>query len=257
MKLIGQLNTKLTDKPYLHRIELLDRFYKMLEKKELVFVRPSCWSDPMENIIFNATILKDGKPYDHPAKKNIYGQCWSYEGDSFALWQIYTTKPDDKGKTKRHLGIRITTHIDKLKQLSKSNSGKFYYGLVNYLWKKDLVKLPKDKEFIKGLKVTKLNEDHLKTLLVKRKSYSYENELRLLAVPDKSHIDKVNEILCRLKIEPLDFISSLRLDPAMKYADFKKHKEILVDKYGFTASKITHSTLERRNKFVFNLDDVK
>jgi hypothetical protein len=255
MKKIGQLNTKLTDKPYLYRIELLDRFYKMLDNKELILVRPNCWNDPLENLIFNATLLKDGQPFDHPAKKNIYGQCWSYESDSYALWQIYTTKPDDKGKTKRHMGVRITTHIDRLKQISNLNSGKFYYGLVDYLGKKDLIKLPQNQEFIKGLKVMKLNEEHLKTLLVKRKSYGYENELRLLAVPDNKHIDKTDDYLCRLKIEPTEFISSIRIDPAMKYSEFLKVKEILVHKYKFAPTKISHSTLEKRNKFIFNLDD--
>lgn len=255
MNLIGKLNTKLNTKPYLYRIELLDTFYKMLENKELVLVRPSRWTDPLENIIFNATLLKNGKPFDHPAKKNIYGQCWSYQGDSYALWQIYTTKSDDEGVMKRHIGVRITTHIDRLKQISTQNMGKFFFGLVDYQWKKDLDKLCYNEEFIKGLKSVKLNEEHLKTLLVKRKSYAYEKELRLLAIPNSAHIDKKEDFLCRLKIEPTEFISSIRLDPTLKYSEFKKIREVLVDQYHFQSAKITQSTLARKNKFVFHLND--
>ena len=219
---IGHLNEKLTNQPYIFRIELLDRFFNMLDNKELVFVRPSCWSDPLENIIFNATLLKGGKPFDHPAKKNIYGQCWSYDNDSYALWQIYTTKADDLGNTRRHPGIQITTHLDRLAQISKLNAGSFHYGVVDYLYKKDLDQLPHNKNFIKGLKLLKLNESHLKTLLVKRMSYAYETELRLLAVPEPPHIDPKQDFLCHLKIEPTDFISSLRLDPTLKAAEVKK-----------------------------------
>ncbi len=253
MKRIGDLNEQLNKRPYLHRIELLERFYKMLDDKELVFVRPSCWSDPLENMIFNAKILKGGKPFEHPAKKSIYSQCWSFEGDSYALWQIYTTKSNDSGKVMRHKGIRITTHLEKLGQISKFNEGTFHYGLVDYMWKKDLVKLPNDAEFIKGLKIMKVSVAHLKTLLVKRKSYSYENEVRLLAVPGKSLIDRKNENLCRVKIEPLKFISSLRLDPILTYQEFKREKEKLIDKYGFKETQIKHSTLNKSNKFIFDL----
>ncbi|HWB62453.1 MAG TPA: DUF2971 domain-containing protein, partial [Chitinophagales bacterium] len=240
--------------PYLYRIELLDRFFDMLDNREIVFVRPTCWTDPLENIIYNATLLKNGKPFEHPAKKQIYGQCWSHEGDSYALWQIYTTKANNKGITKRHYGVRITTHIDKLQNITNHNKGNFYYGMVQYLWKKDLDKLPKNKSFITGLKSTSLNHEHLKTLLVKRKSYAYENEVRLLAVPDKKHIDRSKDFLCRLKIKPSEFVTSVRLDPTLPQSDFKLLKDKLVSKYGFKPTQVSQSSLNASNKFILNLD---
>lgn len=256
MKLIGNLNNKLTEKPYIHRIELLDRFYKMLESKELVFVRPTCWTDPLENIIFNARIIREGKTFEHPAKKNIYGQCWSYESDSFALWNIYTTKSDENGIIKRQTGIRITTHIKQLEQFSTNNGGVFYYGLVSYLYKNKLISLQDNKEFIEGLKILELNDIHIKTLLVKRKSYAYEKELRLLYVPTLKQVDSKQDYLCRVKIEPKDFIHSLRIDPSLSFVEFEKIKEELVDKYGFASKQISQSTLNRENRFVFNLDNI-
>lgn len=257
MKRIGELNPVLQKEPYLYRIELLDRFFKMLDRKELIMVRPTCWSDPLENIIFNATLLKQGKPFHHPAKENVYGQCWSYEGDSYALWQIYTTKPNDRGETKRHLGVRITTHLSRLKQISDLNKGQFYCGLVDYLYKKELDQLHKNKEFVLGLGKLDLDHTHLKTLLVKRRSYDYEKEFRLLTVPDRSHVDRRKNFLCRLHIEPTDFISSVRLDPAMDAEQFKKVKEKLVDKYGFRPSQVTQSSLGRSNRLVFRLPDAE
>jgi len=253
MKRIGELNKQLQLRPYLHRIELLDRFFQILDNKEIVMVQPKCWTDPMENIIFNARIIKNGMPFKHPAKDKIYGQCWSYDEDSYALWQIYTIKPDDNGITQRHPGVRITTHLDRLNQLSDNNNGDFYYGVVDYLTQKDLLQLPKNKEYIKCLQSDEINDEHVQSLLLKRKSYKYENEVRLLSIPDKSLIDTKNERICRIKIAPLEFISSVRLDPSLNPKKFKDLKEKIVDQYGFKPTAVTQSSLGKQNKLIFKL----
>jgi hypothetical protein len=63
MKLIGNLNKKLEEHTDIFRIVLLDRFYSMLEKKELDFVEPNLWEDPLENLIFNARIIKSSEDW--------------------------------------------------------------------------------------------------------------------------------------------------------------------------------------------------
>lgn len=254
MNRIGQLNSKLKKQPYIYRIELLDRFYKILDNKELVFVNPDRWEDPLENLIFNAKVIRNGKQFENPAKNKIFSQCWSYEGDSYGIWKIYTTKANDKGITKRHLGVRITTKLERLKHISAENSGEFFFGVVNYKWKYQLNKLPKTKRIIEALKITIPNKKHLETLLLKRRSYSYEKEVRLFAIPENRHIDIKDKELCRLSINPKDFITSLRFDPGMEYEEFKKHKKILIEKYGFSSSQITQSTYFQKNKYVINLD---
>jgi hypothetical protein len=253
MKLLGTLPPQLVEKPYLHRIELLDRFFEMLDKKELVFVQPNCWSDPLENIIFNATFRKNGEPFDHPVKKSMFAQCWSYDEDSYALWQIYTTKANDKGITSRYPGVRITTHLDRLPMLSQWNTGALYYGVVNYLTLKELKLLPSNQEFVSGLKKMQVNADHLKTLLVKRKSYQYEKEVRLFAVPPKPVSKNAEPQLCRLRMEPNLFISSIRLDPTLTTSEYRKIKTLLEDKYGFVSTRISQSSLNRSNSFAFEL----
>ena len=204
MQLVGQLNKRIQDKPYIYRIELLDRFYKLLEKKEIVFVNPDKWEDPLENLIFNAKIIKNGEPFLNPAKEQIFSQCWSYEGDSYGIWKIYTTKSDDSGVIKRHMGVRITTNLDRLKVISENNNGEFYYGLVQYKWKYQLDKLPRDQKTVDALIITKPDKKHIETLLIKRYSYSYEKEVRLFCIPNKLLIDSTDNHLCRLKIKPLE-----------------------------------------------------
>lgn len=254
MKIIGNTNKRLDKSPYIYRIEILDRFYQLLDNKELVFVNPDKWEDPLENLIFNAQIIKNGKLFKNPAKNNIFAQCWSYEGDSYGIWKIYTTKENDDGITKRHMGVRITTKLDNLPQISRNNNGKYYYGVVNYQPKYKLDKLPKDKNVIEALQKQKPCQRHLETLLIKRKSYSYENELRLFAIPNRLPLIDKNKQLCRLSIEPNEFITSVRFDPGMEYKIFKEHKNKLVNRYGFRASQITQSSYFKKNKYIINLD---
>jgi len=229
MKIIGSTNQQLAKNPYIYRIEIIDRFYKLLDNKELVFVNPDKWEDPLENLIFNAQIIKNGKPFKNPAKNNIFAQCWSYDGDSYGIWKIYTTKENDDGVIKRHMGVRITTKLDNLSQLSKNNQGEYYYGLVEYQPKYKLDKLPKDKKVIGALQKTKPCQGHLETLLIKRKSYSYENQLRLFAIPSNSLLIDAEKQICRLSIEPKKIITSVRFDPGMEYKTYKEHKNKLIN----------------------------
>jgi len=253
MKLIDELNERLKENPALFRIELLERFYKILDNKELVFVKPLKWTDPLENLIFNAKILKNGREFHHPSKEKIFGQCWSYEGDSYALWQVYTTKKDDNGIFTRHLGVRITTRLDRLNMLGGLNNGTFYYGLVKYLSKTDIEKLPKDPNIIRAISSLEISEDHLRTILVKRKSYSYEKEVRFITIPVNEMVDKDEKDICRVKIDPKEFITSIRFDPGMDYREFKIRKNELVEKYSFKPTQITQSTYFKRNKFIIEI----
>lgn len=253
MKPIGEFSKRLDGDRKIYRIELLDRFEKILKNEELVFAKPSTWIDPLENLIFNAKIVKDGKEYHHPIKEKIFSQCWSLDGDSYALWQIYTTKKNDNGEFKRHYGVRIETILKKLNQIQNLNEGQFYFGQVTYLWKYQIEKLPKEPSIIKALRESEINDSQLETLLFKRKSYRYENEVRLLAIPKIRHLDKQDDRLCRLKIKPTEFISSIRFDPSMSYREFKSKKEELIELHGFKPNQITKSTYFNENKFTIEL----
>jgi len=224
--------------------DTLDRFYEILDKNALTFVRPTKWcdGDPLENIVFNARVLKNGKEYEHPAKSEIYAQCWTTESDSYALWQIYT---------KGQLGIRMGTRFNNLRMITTMNRGDFYYGMVKYLYKKDLDVLPQNRELLKGISSDEISEQHLRTLLIKRKSYRYEKEIRLFALSNASIADQTNKDLVRVKIDPLLFFSSLRFDPRLSYSEFMQHKKRLIEQYGFSGKDITLSTLNQSNKLSF------
>jgi hypothetical protein len=241
MKRVGEIKKAIIEKP-IYRIDSLDRFYEILDKRALTFIRPTKWCDPLENIVFNAKMLRDGKEYEHPGKSKIYAQCWTRESDSYALWQIYA---------KDQPGIRMETRFDNLRIISAKNNGEFYYGMVQYLYKKDLDALPQNKALLKGISSEKISEQHIKTLLIKRKSYRYEKEIRFFALSNASIVDRTDDDLARIKIDPLLFFSSLRFDPRFTYSGFEQHKARLIKQYGFRKDQITLSTLSQSNRLCF------
>lgn len=247
MQPLTSIPNHLKNQPYLYRVKLLDRFYGILDNQELVFVNPSLWEDPLENIIFNAKITKNGKAFINPIQNRMFAQCWSMDGDSYALWQIFTTKANDQGIVKRHMGVRITTHLDRLQQLSQANDGLFSFGLVDYMSKTRLDNYAKKPVVKDILKKTEPNIEHAKTLLVKRKNYAYEQEVRLINI-DTDSSEGLQKIK-RLRIDPRKFISSVRFDPQMDYETFQKHKQRLVSEYGFKRSQITRSTYLNENEY--------
>lgn len=240
---IGRLPEKILKKP-LYRIDTLERLFEILDNSQLTFVRPKRWSDPLENILFNAKTLKNGMPFEHPGKKNIYAQCWTYDNDNYGLWQIYR---------KDSIGVRMATHYSNLNQLTKLNNLPFYYGKVSYKRKYQLEKLIKDKNFIRPLAELNISQAHIKTLLVKRHSYYYEKEIRLFCVTEHDYVDQQDSDLVRLNIKPKYFFSSLRFDPAMNYNDFSKIRERLINDYGFRKTQISRSTLMIENRFKIKL----
>ena len=243
MKRVGTIDKKILEKP-IFRIDQINRLYEILDKKELTFVRPSKWSDPLENIVFNALLTRSGKPYSHNGKKRIYAQCWTIEPDSYALWNIYT---------KGGFGVRMATRFPCLHDTGRTNAGEFYYGKVEYWYKKELDALPKNKAMLKGLASRRITTQHIKTLLIKRKSYLYEKEIRLFSVPHRSMVDIYDDDLVRVKIRPKEFFTSFLFDPRLSYKEFLKHKNRLVGEYGFRKTQIKHSTLNQSNKLKFEL----
>jgi hypothetical protein len=228
----------------IYRIDSVERVFEVLEKGYLTFVHPTLWDDPLENLVFNAKLTRNGAAFEHPKMRSIYGQCWTTDSDSYALWKIFAGEND---------GIRVATYIEGIQRATSVDTSCLYYGKVRYLAKRAIDELPKDKSFTDGLASLDLTDKHLSTLLLKRKSYQYEKEVRLLLVPDKSMIDDHNECLARVTVSPMELFSSFRFDPRMPFRTFQRYQDRLVNEFGFRKSQIKRSTLNVENRLAFSL----
>jgi len=162
MSLFLNLTDKQRNSP-IYRIIKPDRLFELFDKREGVLVHPSRWEDPYENFILRSKVRgSDGKTRQYDYHKNFYGQCWTLNKASDAMWRIYSHD---------HQGIRIKTTVQKL-IMGLYNGGVYrpdmfcVIGKVDYLTEQKLLK------FANGIYYNgKISKENLfRSLLVKRKA---------------------------------------------------------------------------------------
>jgi hypothetical protein len=81
----------------IYRIYALDRFRALLASKQDVVVNPTKWDDPFEDFFLERTEVADHASGGTIPLRNLagdwYGQCWSLNKDTDAMWRIYSPEP--------------------------------------------------------------------------------------------------------------------------------------------------------------------
>ncbi len=210
------------DRP-LYRIFPLWHFEDMLRVRRLVLVSPSLWEDPREDI--PASIMmqradhaqKELSGYLHPARC----QCWSFECESDSLLRAYSRVTIDPLHSRncepRNEGVMVRTTARKLSKAltewtERAPSGKFYLGRVEYLEREEASqKVVNTLGNIGPVEIGR-GENRARSLLLKRKAFSHEDEVRLIWVcDDKREIDKAMTV----NVNPNDFIDEVTFDPRL------------------------------------------
>jgi hypothetical protein len=113
----------------IYRIFTLERGLAAVIGKKLTLTRPSLWDDPYENALYNRKVENpEGQLVSIEALRNsLYAQCWTEDGNSDALWRIYSPSKN---------GVRATTTVGKLLKAISENNGirkaHCFIGKVNY-----------------------------------------------------------------------------------------------------------------------------
>lgn len=179
----------------LYRIISLEAFIDLLHHKRERYVRPSTWEDVFEGYLFSKIydpierrkIVEDIYyticPRNYQAtienmlrlehsKWFVYGQCWSTEAESDAMWRIYSY-----GKH----SIQIQTTKAKIEHLFDDTENiKHIIEPIKY----DID--PADDLTQKQIQQLKSTLSIYEPYLHKRKAFSHENEIRVL-VDDSSY----------------------------------------------------------------------
>lgn len=206
---------------YVYRVMPLMRFYELFSKKQNVLVRPSKWEDPFENFILNASArMADGTLVTFGFNDDFYGQCWTRQASSDAIWRIYS--PD---KT----SVRVRTTVRKLLKSLEDPLGDWaheqaYIGKVLYLGDKKLIEFG-NKVFSDGLNSRALAE----TLLVKRRAFTHEREIRLLYLER----DRGQRDIYPYPVDPHALVDQVMIDPRLPLADLSKTKDEIRKRTGF------------------------
>lgn len=210
MSFFLNLTRKQQDAP-VYRIIKPEHLYELFQESEGVLVHPSCWDDPYENFILRSKVRdKTGAVKAYTYHRNMYGQCWTLNKNSDAMWRIYSQDAR---------GIRIRTTIRKLLESlyhSGVNRPEMFcvVGKVKYLREEAL------KRFANSIyKNGSLEKDYFfETLLVKRLAFQHEKEVRLLYF-DSDEIEDGR--LLRYKMNPHDIIEQIMIDPRVSYDEYK------------------------------------
>jgi hypothetical protein len=200
------LNLKEADRDrYIYRIMKPKYVYALFQDRENVLVAPKKWDDPFENLVLSAPVqLSSGEMGEFGFRHDFYGQCWTLSRASDAMWRIYSPQ-----KT----GIRVRTTIGKLlgglsNALGHGAAYKAHLGKVEYKRERDLKAICEE-----GVELTPDATGVAKTLLLKRKAFRHENEVRLLLLSDGD--DAISDGMFRYPIEPAVMIDQLMMDPRL------------------------------------------
>ena len=126
----------------IYRIYGINRLESLFHSNTDALVSTDKWDDPFENFFLARTEAVDPETGNFIILKNLaddwYGQCWSLNRETDAMWRIYS--PDPKNQP----GVKVRTTIRKLfNNLSSSNSTfpvlQFFVGRVDY-WSQKKIK---------------------------------------------------------------------------------------------------------------------
>lgn len=200
-------------KQHAYRTISYDRLIELFETKQNTLVKPSLWDDTFENFALKSKLRDEtGRYIEYDIHDRMYGQCWTLEKSSDAMWRIYSSEKN---------GIRIRTTIDQLLDslclaTIDRKSCEHCIGKVEYLREVELVKRAKDTFTSHGeITLGKL----FSSLLLKRRAFRHENEVRLMFCDWADGAGRSK--LLKYDIEPHKLITQIMIDPRVPYDEFK------------------------------------
>lgn len=243
------------DSTRLYRIMNLEKFESMFYDRENTLVRPALWQDPLENPLTNGYIDNSGKRGEIIGLEGFYGQCWTLEKRSDALWRAYSDPdPDPDPENKTH-PIRVRTTVGRLRESlskirSKNPHSQTKISEVSYKTDKQLNEffrdhLQRNVELSEGLPF----EVIMDTFFVKRDLFEWENEVRLMFfVMNPNNYDKI----LQYDWDPLKVIDQVMVAPTSTYSEFRYFKERFLRRTNFDGDVKLSEIYKPMKDYVFN-----
>ena len=211
------LNLVAPDKDkYIYRIISIERLFELFHSEKNTLVNPMKWEDSFENFILDSKVKNlSGEIFEYKFGKYMYGQCWTLHESSDAMWRIYSPNKS---------AVRIRTTIGALiSSIYNANVVHQQFtcciGKVQYCDEVELFDIANEIFDDSGISV----ENVFRSLLLKRKAFVHENEIRLLY---QSLDNKVDE-LYRYAVDPSSLISEITIDPRKTDVEFEMTKFII------------------------------
>ena len=206
---------------YLYKILPYKYLLDWIYKSTMQFNQVSSWDDVYELFLFKQNYIdKNSTPINFKAASMaIYGQSWSLLRDSEALWRIYS--PDK-------LSVRIKTTYEKLKEVLENGNTisqhiKPYLGKVEYL-KKNLIMDRLENIYLKNIFT---EQNIVDSLFVKRDSFMYEKEVRVILWQENDVNSQIPNPYVHINVRPADFIKEVAFDYRLEDGLYTSLKSVL------------------------------
>lgn len=189
----------------------------LFELSHNVLVKPHKWQDPFENFIVKT--------------ENVYGQCWTLYRASDALWRIHSPQSS---------AVRVRSRAGKLisclrAAVSDEDGSRAFVGRVRHLLQDQI------RAFARGLNQKRKpfsNETVANALLIKKKAFEYEGEVRLLFFNEAD----AKSDLFSYGVNPHELVERIMIDPRMSQQCAKDLREWIRRSTGFQGE-ILHSRI--------------
>lgn len=233
MKKSGTILGEITRRTPIYRVLSKERLFQLFSEKQNALVRPSKWEDPFENFILKAPVrLASGEMGSFNFHNDVFGQCWTLHKTSDAMWRIYSPDRD---------AVRIRTTVGKLlDSLSEANVGhesdRCFIGRVTYPTEVKLRTFAQN-VFKDGLRA----EAVVRSLLVKRRAFEHEKEVRLIYFETQPVVHKNG--VYRYPLDPISVFNQVMIDPRLSVEGYKALKREIIDRTGMEKGNIKRSLL--------------
>lgn len=225
----------------IYRVTSVHRLVEFFKTQQNTISRPHLWNDPFENFILRGQgRLSTGETVSFGMRDSVYGQCWTLLRESDAMWRIYS--PDNNG-------VKIKSTIRKLFE-SLYNSDppnnkdvSCFIGKVEYLSQKKLC--------LKKINILDSTGAGIaKTLLIKRKAFSHEKEVRLIYIDQER---RIQPNIFQYELNPCELIEQMVFDPRMNKYLYDLYKDSF-RRMDFTGKIIQSGLYKAPVKIFTNID---
>ncbi len=187
-----------------YRFISFDSLLELIISGKLTLVSTSLWDDLYENYFFKTKVSTPNGDFSgslNEIQTRLYGQCWTLNPESDALWRIYS---------ENHRGVRIQTTLRKLYE-AVAQIDFFQVDNSACMGKVEYNTLEEIEHKIRNVKYFTVMDSKFfyNTLLTKRNEFLHEREVRVLYCASKV----LNSSIREFNIRPDDFIGSITLDP--------------------------------------------
>lgn len=192
----------------------------MFNIKKLTLAAPHKWDDPFENFLAKCKADFDGIPNVgiELLFRNFYGQCWTLNPESDAMWRIYSPNKD---------GARVKTTVGRLfRSIYNPNNTfatmSYFIGSVCYKTEDEIRKIFEDPNNASGLTFDQTGRGQALPFFIKREAFSHEQEVRLLfRFNEEGNKEQRSEEFWPFDINPNDLFDEVTFDPRMSDGDVR------------------------------------